>query len=205
MSKDAQALQDFFDINIGKMTELMREARTIEFKIRIAAELAASANFKAAKTWEEFNDNPRRIPRKKLDKNIQDLFKSDWKKIHAIKQIADAAAHADYRQARNRLKNFALKYDFDLQNNDSDIGVFYVNNFSHKDGSSSDFHYSLNTSDDNTILEEFYVFTNQNWDLELLKVLKIAESELEVKFPSMDKKAAALVFSRGLKYGERVG
>lgn len=205
MIKDAQALQKFYDINIGKMTELMREARAIEFKIRIAAELAASADFRAAKTWKEFNSNPRRIPRKKLDKNIQDLFKSDWKKIHTIKQIADAAAHADYRQARNRLKYFASKYNFDLQINNSDIGVLYVNNVSHEDGTNSDFHYSLNTSDDNTILEEFYVFSNQNWDQELCKVLKIAENELEAKFPSMEKKAAALVFSRGLKYGERVG
>lgn len=204
MSKDAQALQDFYDINIGKMTELMREARAIEFKIRIAAELAASVDFRAAKTWDEFNNNPRRIPRKKLDKNIQDLFQSDWKKIHAIKQIADAAAHADYRQARNRLKYFASKYNFDLQINNSDIGVLYVNDVSHEDGTISDFHYSLNTSDDNTILEEFYVFSHQNRDQELRKVLKIAESELEIKFPSMGKKAAALVFSRGLKYGERV-
>jgi hypothetical protein len=205
MSKDAQALQEFFDINMDKMTQLMQEARAVEFKIRIAAELAASISFRAAKNWEEFNKDPRRIPRKKLDKNIQDLFKSDWKKIHAIKQVADAAAHADYRQARNRLESFATKYNFDLQVDKSDVGVLLVKNVLFEDGTSSDIHYSLNTSDENTILEEFYVFSQQKWDQALINVLKIAEDELNAKFPWMGKKAAALVFSRGLKYGKRIG
>jgi len=188
MSKDAQALQDFFDANMGRMTHLMQVARAVEFKIRIAAELAASVNFRAAKNWEEFNNDPRRIPRKKLDKNIQDLFKSDWKKIHAIKQVADAVAHADYRQARNRLESFATKYSLDLQVDKSDVGVLLVKNVLHQDGTKGDIHYSLNSSDENTILEEFHVFSAQKWDQELLKVLKIAENELKAKFPSMEKK-----------------
>jgi hypothetical protein len=204
MKKDAKALQDFFDINFDQMTELMQKARSIEFKIRLAAELAASLSFREAKNWEEFAKDPRRISRKKLDKHIQELFKSDWKKIHAIKQIADAAAHADYRQARNRIESFALKYNFQLNVDQSDVGVLLAKNIIHQDGSKGDIHYSLNSSDENTILEEFYVFSKQKWGVELLKILKIAEDELLLKFPSMDKKAAALVFSRGLKYGKKI-
>ena len=204
MIKDAQALQDFFDINMTKMTQLMREARTIEFKIRIASELLASTKFREARSWEAFLKDPRKIPRKKLDENIQDIFKSDWKKLHSIKQIADAVAHADYRQARNRIQTFAEKYNYNLMVNSSDVGIILIENVGFDDGTNENMHYCINTSDENTILEEFFVFVGQNWDKALTDILNIAESELKIKFPGFEKKAAALIFSRGLKFGTRV-
>ena len=77
-------------------------------------------------------------------------------------------------------------------------------NIKHQDGRVGDLGYLLNSSDDNLILEEYKVFSRQGYVAAAEDLMSFAEQQLASVVPRLNLKYAALVMSRGLKYGKRL-
>ena len=80
--------------------------------------------------------------------------------------------------------------------------MFYEN-VQHQDGTVGNIGYLINSSDDNLILEEYNVFSKQGYITAAEELLELAEQQLAIVSPRLNLKYAALVMSRGLKYGRR--
>lgn len=76
-------------------------------------------------------------------------------------------------------------------------------NVRHEDGTNADMGYLLTSSEENLILEEYLVFEGQGYKQAAEELLSFAENELLKTAPRFAQKYAALVMSRGLKYGVR--
>jgi hypothetical protein len=63
--------------------------------------------------------------------------------------------------------------------------------------------YLLTSSHENLILEEYEVFSRQGYLAAANELMSFAEQQLAEAVPKLDVQYAALVASRGLKYGTR--
>ena len=204
MSNDVEALAKFFDESWQPMLALMARARAIEFRIRLAAEVHAQATFANSRTWEEFQKGARQVVRRKLEKHVRELFPTVADRMILVRQCADGLAHADYRATRLRIDQYRLKFGLSAALSTIDIGIMLYRNVAHQDGTVSDIGYLLNSSDDNLILEEYEVFSRQGYVAAAEELLSFAEQQLSSLAPRLNLKYAALVMSRGLKYGRRL-
>jgi hypothetical protein len=112
MSQDPSvlALVKMFESSWNPMIELMSRAKSVEFKIRLAAEVLSKGTFSEAKTFEEFVKGPRQSQRKKMEKHIRDIFGEEQDRLVLIRQCADSLAHADYISARKRIAQYSEKF-----------------------------------------------------------------------------------------------
>jgi hypothetical protein len=204
MSKDIQALAQFFDESWQPMLALMGRARAIEFRIRLAAEVHAQASFANSRTWEDFQKGARQVVRRKLERHVREIFSAVADQMILVRQCADGLAHADYRAARHRIDQYRARFGLSTALSEQDIGVMLYRNIAHQDGTVSDIGYLLNTSDDNLILEEYEVFARQGYVTAAEELMAFAEQQLAGVVPRLNLKYAALVMSRGLKYGKRL-
>ncbi|WP_201492422.1 hypothetical protein [Rubrivivax sp. A210] len=204
MDQNVQALAQFFEESWQPMLALMARARAIEFRIRLAAEVHAQATFSNSRNWEEFQKGSRRVVRQKLERHVKALFPASADQMILIRQCADGLAHADYRAARLRIDQYGQQFPLSSPRSKDDVGVMLYKNITHPDGSAGDLAYLLNTSDDNLILEEYEVFAKQGYVVAAEELLALAEQQLGAIAPRLNLKYAALVMSRGLKYGKRV-
>jgi hypothetical protein len=204
MSKDAEALAQFFEEKWQPMLALMGRARAIEFRIRLAAEVHAQATFANSRTWEEFQKGQRQVVRRKLEKHVREIFPSVADRMILVRQCADGLAHADYRAARLRIDQYRKRFKLSAPLSEEAIGVMLVTNVMHQDGTTSDIGYLLTSSDENLILEEYEVFERQGYTVAAEELMSFAEQQLIEVVPRLNLKYAALVMSRGLKYGKRL-
>ena len=204
MSKDVQALVQFFEESWQPMLALMGRARAIEFRIRLAAEVHAQATFANSRTWEDFQKGARQVVRRKLEKHVREIFPAVADQMILVRQCADGLAHADYRAARRRIDQYRARFGLSAALSKEDIGVMLYKNVAQQDGTVSDIEYLLNTSDDNLILEEYEVFSRQGYVIAAEELMSLAEKQLKLVAPRLNLKYAALVMSRGLKYGNRL-
>lgn len=186
------------------MLALMGRARSIEFRIRLAAEVHAQASFSKSRTWEEFQKGERQVVRQKLEHHVRKLFPSVADKMILVRQCADGLAHADYRSARLRIDQYRVRFGLTATLSAGDVGVMLYKNITHQDGTATDLGYLINTSDDNLILEEYEVFARQGYVKAAEELMSFAEQQLAAAVPRLNLKYAVLVMSRGLKYGRRL-
>lgn len=203
-NKDVQALAQFFAESWEPMLALMGRARAIEFRIRLAAEVHAQATFSQSRTWAEFQKGARQVVRRKLERHVQEIFSTVANQMIIVRQCADGLAHADYRAARRRIDQYRERFSLSAPLTKDDIGVMLYRNVTHQDGTSGDIGYLINTSDENLILEEYQVFQRQGYVAAAEELLSFAEQKLGEVVPRLNLKYAALVLSRGLKYGKRL-
>lgn len=203
MDPNIEELARFFDESWQPMLGLMARARAIEFRIRLAAEVHSQASFSNSRTWDEFQKGPRAVVRQKLERHIRALFPSISDQMILIRQCADALAHADYRAARIRIDQYKKRFDLTAKLTASDVGLMLYRNVRHQDGSVCDLAYFVNSSEDNLILEEYEVFEKQGYVGAAEELMGTAEAQLATISPRLNLKYAALVMSRGLKYGRR--
>lgn len=200
---NVQALAKMFSSSWDPMVGLMNRARSVEFKIRLAAEVLSQQTFSKAKTFDEFMKGERMSRRKKMDKHIQDVFGNERERLILIRQCADSLAHADYLTARRRIDEYKEKFGLASELTDRKAGLIFYQNVKHPDGEISGVGYILGSSDQNLILEEFEVFKQQGYFAAAEEMLGYAEAQLETIVPKLDIKYASLVAQRGLKYGVR--
>lgn len=204
MNKDAlAALAKYFESNWQPMLENMGRARAIEFRIRLAAEVQANTAFRKARSWEEFGKGARQVERRKLEKLIREIFPSSADRMILIRQCADGLAHADYRAARLRIDQYKARFGLSAPLSTEKIGIFLYRDVLHPDGVIADLGYLLTSSDENLILEEYEVFSRQGYVSAAGELMSFAEQQLAEAVSRLDVKYAALVASRGLKYGTR--
>jgi hypothetical protein len=203
MNTNVQALAQFFDAAWSPMLALMGRARSVEFRIRLAAEVHGQAAFAQSRSWEEFQKGSRQVVRQKLDKHIRQLFPMAAYQMILVRQCADALAHADYRSARQRIDQYRNTFPLSATLHQEDVGLMFYENIQHQDGTVGNIGYLINSSDDNLILEEYAVFSRQGYIAAAEELLGFAEQQLAIVSPRLNLKYAALVMSRGLKYGRR--
>lgn len=204
MNKDAQALAQYFEEHWQPMLAQMSRARAIEFKIRLAAEVHAQASFSQSRTWEEFQKGQRKVVRMKLEKHISAVFPHSAERMILVRQCADGLAHADYRAARMRIDQYGQRFGLIARLSNAPVGLMVYRNVTHHDGTRSDVGYFLTSSDENLILEEHEVFERQGYAVAAEEMLSFADQQLVEVAPRLNLRYAALVFSRGLKYGQRL-
>lgn len=203
LQKSVEALRSKFESSWEPMIELMNRARAIEFRIRVIAELQSNKAFSDAKSYDEFNKGARKSPRKKMEKHIKDVFGEEKDQFILIRQCADNLAHADYIPARRRIKQYQEKYSLTSELSEKKAGIVFIEKIKHQDGELAGVGYILGSSDENLILEEFEVFKSQGYQKAAEEMMTHAEQRLKKIVPNLELKYAALVLSRGLKYGER--
>lgn len=204
MTKDVEALAKFFDESWQPMLALMGRARAIEFRIRLAAEVHAQATFAKSRTWEDFQKGARQVVRRKLEKHVREVFPTVADQMILVRQCADGLAHADYRAARRRIDQYRVRFGLSASLSEEEIGVMLYKNIAHQDGTFGDIGYLLGTSDDNLILEEYQVFSRQGYVIAAEELMLFAELQLAKVAPRLNLEYAALVMSRGLRYGRRL-
>ena len=121
-----------------------------------------------------------------------------------VRQCADGLAHADYRAARLRIDQYRKRFGLSAPLSEDEIGVMLCRGIVHQDGTAGDIGYLLTSSDENLILEEYEVFARQGYTVAAEEIVSFAEQQLIEVVPSLNLKYAALVMSRGLKYGKRL-
>lgn len=204
MNKDTQALAQYFEANWQPMLALMSRARAIEFRIRLATEVHAQATFSNSQTWVDFQKGQRQVVRRKLEKHVRDVFPTTADQMILVRQCADGLAHADYRAARLRIDQYRKRFGLSAPLSEDEIGVMLYRNIAHQDGTTGDIGYLLTSSDENLILEEYEVFARQGYTVAAEELMSFAEQQLIEVVPRLNLKYAALVMSRGLKYGKRL-
>jgi hypothetical protein len=202
MDTNVQALAQFFDAAWSPMLALMGRARSVEFRIRLAAEVHGQAAFAQSRSWEEFQKGSRQVVRQKLEKHIRQLFPMAADQMILVRQCADGLAHADYRSARRRIDQYRNTFPLSATLHQEDVGFMFYK-IQHQDGTVGNIGYLINSSDDNLILEEYEVFSKQGYIAAAEELLGLAEQQLAIVSPRLNLKYAALVMSRGLKYGRR--
>ena len=203
MNTNVQALAQFFEASWTPMLTLMGRARSVEFRIRLAAEIHGQAAFSQSRSWEEFQKGSRQVVRQKLEKHIRQSFPQAADQMILVRQCADGLAHADYRSARRRIDQYRKTFPLSATLHQADIGLMFYENIQHQDGTVGNIGYLINSSDDNLILEEYEVFSRQGYIAAAEELLELAEQQLVIVSPRLNLKYAALVMSRGLKYGQR--
>jgi hypothetical protein len=205
--QETEALRSKFRESWDPVITLMNRAREVEFRIRIIAEILSNRSFVKAQSFEEFMKGPRKSQRKRMEKHIRDIFGADQERMILIRQCSDNLAHADYLAARKRVDQYKSKFGLKTDLTERKAGIFLYNNVRDPDGPErggvADIGYIIGSSENNLILEEFEVFKHQGYESGSNELLEYAEEKLREIVPNLDLKYAALVASRGLKFGER--
>ena len=205
--KSIEALRDKFHSSWEPMIALMNRAREIEFRVRITAEILSNRAFANAKSFDDFMKGSRKSEIKKMEKHIKDLFGKDQERLILIRQCTDSLAHADYIAARRRIDQYQNKFGLESPLTNQPVGIILINNVKEPDGPEkggvADIGYLLSSSEENLILEEFEVFKHQGYQVAAEEMMTYAEESLLKIAPKIELKYAALVASRGLKYGQR--
>lgn len=204
MKKDTQALAQYFEESWQPMLALMSRARAIEFRIRLVAEVHAQAAFSNSRSWDDFQKGQRQVVRRKLEKHVREVFPTSADQMLLVRQCADGLAHADYRAARLRIDQYRKRFGLSAPLSEEEVGLMLYKNIAHQDGTKGDIGYLLTSSDDNLILEEYAVFARQGYTVAAEELMTFAERQLIEVVPRLNLKYAALVMSRGLKYGKRL-
>jgi len=144
------------------------------------------------------------VVRRKLEKHVREIFPTVADQMIIVRQCADGLAHADYRAARRRIDQYQERFTLATPLSKNEIGVMLYKNITHQDGTSGDIGYLINTSDENLVLEEYQVFQRQGYVAAAEELMLFAEQKLTEVVPRLNLKYAALVMSRGLKYGRRL-
>ena len=203
MDNNTQALLDYFNKSWSSMIELLNHARSVEFLIRIAAEIIEHKEFANSKSWEEFKNAPTKTDRKKLEHHIDDIWGENSEKMKLVKQLCDKLAHADYLGARNRVEAYKQKFNLKSVLNTDPAKIMSVERIKHEDGTIGGIKYTLQSNADNITLEEYMVFESQGYAQAAMEILDEARKEIEKEVPRLPLKCSALVMSRGLRFGDR--
>lgn len=200
-----KASNDNFEKEFQKMLNLMTNARSIEFKIKIATEVKETIKHFDDKNFEQFINSKYQYPEKKIHKQISDLLpKEDGDKIILIKQIADNLAHASYYYAQDNIDKYAGKYGLKSPLNNKKVGGFYMKKIKDKNGDIVDYAHLLDRDMKNLIPEQFNVFSKQGYIFAWNEILKEAESIL-IKFTKdIGYKYNLLQIQRAYKFGVKI-
>lgn len=186
------------------MIELLNDARSIEFLIRITAEILEHKEFANSKSWEEFKNAPTKVDRKKLEHHIDDIWGENSEKMKLVKQLCDKLAHADYLGAKNRIESYKQKYILDAELNSEPAKIMSVERVMHEDRTIGGINYTLLSNADNITLEEYMVFESQGYAQAAKEILHEGREELKKQVPNLPLKCSTLIMSRGLRFGDRV-
>ena len=197
-------LQNIFDNNWKPMRDLLREARSIEFAIRMVSELNSNYEFTSGRTWQDFNFVDSKIKRDDIDNHIRDIWNVNPEKMLLIKQIVDKLAHADYLGARNRILAYSKKFNIQTILSNDPVNILKINNMTFEDGSKGTIEYNLQSNKENTTLEEFQIFNKQGYVSALKEIFDEAKMEINKIVPDLGMKTSGLVIARGLKYGKKI-
>ena len=197
-------LNEYFNQRWKSMVDLLSQARSIEFLIRISSEIIENQAFAKSRSWDEFQNSPLNVSRKDLEQHIKDIWGKEAKRISHIKQICDKLAHADYRGAKNRLDAWNRKFGLVSKLNNEPARIMSIDRVQHDDGEIGGIRYTVNSDRNNLTLEEYMVFESQGYVSACNEIFKIAQREIDKKVPNIAGKCAALIFSKGLRLGDRV-
>lgn len=195
-----EIFRDFLD----RMGDLMRRAREVEFRIRLAAEADAHRAMADERDFEEFSASNFVYPRKKLHKHVDDVLpNSEKRRILLTQELANLLAHADYRPARTKVEQYEQEFGLQSTLSQAPAGLHYFKNLVDEMGQNIDIGYLLESDEQNLILEEFHVFDRQGYVAASREILATAVDILDTQ-RNLGLTYHMVMIQRGLRRGKRI-
>lgn len=206
--KNRKKMQVDFSERFQKMLKLVARGRGIEILLRIADQTNEGlAN--VDESYETMMNSDIRIPNVHPPMVLPKLFSDseERKRLELSRDISDKLAHGIYRQARKLIDKYRNKYGLQTKLNKKPLPGWRIDAAGHLtevDGkkilSIVD---TLNSSADNLIVEEFDVFTFNNYEEAAYEIFDDAWKRVDAAMGSLAIRNAKLHMFRGFKRGKR--
>ena len=192
-----------FEKEFDEILVLMKDARSVELRLRIYFEVSQHRDFGKNANYEKYMMSKFKVDRKKINKIINDLIPDEETlKFQKIREILDPLAHSDYLKARNLINAFADKYEQLSPLNNNPFPERTIENMKSEGGAKLNFARLIESSKENLIMEEFLVFKHQGYVEFVKKLIEFVNSRLSNN-STLGWYYELLCLSRAIKFGKQ--
>lgn len=170
-----------FKSTFSRMTDLLRDARSVEFQLKIVFDVSEHIDHLKGREYEIFAKSTFTAARPKIDRLIRTMADpADVAQLQAIRLLAEPLAHADYEEARRKIDEYASTYPLDKVVSSEKLGERFVENITDEDGNKANYARLIDWSRQNTIIENFLLFEHQGYAAAAQVAFEIAKSKFNL-------------------------
>lgn len=202
-----EAAKQIFWERMERLQELIGHGRGIEIQLRIADQ--TKRELKKLETYQEMMSSKLEAAQSRVPKQaIKDLLSDpdDIKRLELSVDIADKLAHGLIRAARKLIDRYKQQYGLKTTLNNDPLPGWFADMKGHiidEDGRQIDkIEHTLKSTNKNVIVEEFDVFTHNNYDAAAKEIFDDATALIQKHTGSLPLAARSLHMLQGFKRGE---
>lgn len=171
-----------FEGIFDRMSDLMRDARSVEFQLKVYFDIKEHSANLNGREYESFAKSNFTAQKPKIDKLIKKVAESkDVEQLQAIRLLADPLAHADYRKARDKIDEYARSHQMTVELSAEKLGERFVEGIRDEAGHVSSYGRLIDWDHTNTIIEDFLLFEHQGYAVASREAFDLAKSNFKLE------------------------